>query len=140
MIIEQESPHMALLHESVAFIRSLYQEEHAHTFDLDALADGRFFVARHLDLAIGCGAYVWRGADVEIKHMFVLPVSRGLGCGRALLSVIEQHAINDQAVRIVLETSHKQPEAIRLYRSFGYADCPPYTDHHDEDVFMMKVL
>jgi putative acetyltransferase len=103
-------------------------EEHARTFDLRELSNGRFFVARHAGAAIGCGAYVWHGiAQVEIKHMFVDPAVRGRGCGRALLKVLEQHAILDKAVRIILETSQKQPEAIRLYVSSRANPIPSIT-------------
>lgn len=127
----------------MAFIQSLYPEEHAHRFKLrELLSDSsRFFVARHDGIAIGCGAFV-RHAEhqVEIKHMFVSPDSRGLGCGRALLREIEIQASQDHIVRVVLETSKKQIEAIRLYASFGYTVCEPYTDHHAEDIFMMKLL
>lgn len=132
-----------MLRESVAFIQSLYPEEHAHRYKLrELLSDGsRFIIARYDGVAIGCGAYVWHADhQVEIKHMYVSPASRGLGCGRALLREIEVHACHDHVVRIVLETSKKQVEAIRLYASFGYTVCEPYTEHHAEDIFMMKFL
>lgn len=145
LTVVEGSPHdaIALLHESVAYIRSLYPEEHAHTFKLHELTSNgsRFFIAWHGDQLMGCSAYVWHTpCQIEIKHMFVVPASRGLGCGRALLAAIEHHAILDKAHRIVLETSRKQHAAIALYRSCGYHPCEPYTEHHAEDVFMMKLL
>jgi putative acetyltransferase len=143
MIVAEEPPHnvIDLLEESVRFIRSLYPEEHAHTYKLDELLAGRFFVARHDGLLMGCGAYVWRDvSEVELKHMFVLPASRGLGCGRSLLTAIEGTAATENVRRIVLETSQKQIAAVTLYKSFGYTVCAPYTEHHGEDIFMEKFL
>lgn len=145
LTVVEGSPHeaIALLHESVAYIRSLYPEEHAHTFKIHELTSNgsRFFVAWQNGQPMGCGAYVWHNPhQVEIKHMYVDPASRGLGCGRALLAAIEHHATLDKALRIVLETSKKQHAAIALYQAFGFHPCEPYTEHHAEDIFMIKHL
>lgn len=145
IIVAEESPHQHedLLSKSVMFTRALYVEEYAHAYRLDHLSNhGRFFVVRHNDYAIGCGAYVWRNEhEIELKHVFVDGASRGLGCGRALLAHIEQTAMSDGVKKIVLETSKKQQEAINLYRAFGYVCRTPYHDPcHHEVVFMEKVL
>lgn len=145
MIVREEDPYEAdslgLLRKSVAFIRTLYVEEAGHTFKLDELAAGRFFVIRRNEDAIGCGAYVWReDGVVELKHIYVEPAARGLGCGKALLTHIETVALADGVLTIVLETSLKQPEAIGLYAAYGYRPCPPYTLCHTESVFMEKSL
>jgi len=133
-----------LLEKSVEYIRSLYPEEHAHTFKIGELTRKRskFFVIRHQSgKAIGIGAYVGKGRKtVELKHMFVDAAARGMGAGRALLAYIEQIAIEDGVKKIILETSQKQVDAIGLYQSFGYTVCDPYTEHHSEDVFMEKML
>lgn len=144
ILVEQASAtdHLDLLHKSVAYIRALYVEEHAHDFDLDLLKKGQFFVVRHEGLVIGCGAYVWHtDYDVELKHMFIEDTARGLGAGGALLKHIEEHAVASCVMKIILETSKKQVEAIGLYHKFGYIDCEPYVDDfHGEDIFMEKVL
>lgn len=145
VIVQEEDPHepesLGLLRKSVAFIRTLYVEEAGHTFKLEELAAGRFFVVRRKGEAIGCGAYVWRDEYViELKHIYVEPLARGLGCGKALLTHMEAIAVSDGVVRIVLETSLKQPAAIGLYVAYGYHHCPPYTLCHTESVFMEKSL
>ncbi len=134
-----------LLEKSVAYIRSLYPEEQAHTFKMEELTRKRskFFVVRHQqsNKAIGCGAYIGCGRRVvELKHMFVDASSRGLGAGRALLAYIEKIAVEDGVKKIILETSQKQVDAIGLYKAFGYVECDPYTDYHQEDIFMQKML
>lgn len=147
IIVAEESPRqheaIGLLRKSVAFIRLLYPEERNHTFKLEELTTNgsRFFMVRHAGNPIGCGAYIWRTYnEIELKHMFVDSLSRGLGCGRLLLAHIEQCAINDGARRVMLETSKKQREAIGLYQAFGYTICAPYTEHHSEDIFMEKII
>lgn len=143
--IETPRQHEAihLLEQSVAYIRSLYPEEHQHTFKLAELTRPRskFFVVRHANRAIGIGAYVGRRPRVvELKHMFIDAAARGLGSGRKLLTFMEQCAIVDGVRTIILETSQKQVDAIGLYRACGYVECAPYTAYHAEDVFMQKEL
>jgi putative acetyltransferase len=147
VVVTIETPKQAevihLLELSVEYIRSLYPEEHAHSFNMRELTRprARFFVARSQGKAMGIAAYVPHGRlVVELKHMFIDAACRGMGCGRKLLAFIEQTAITDGVRKIVLETSLKQADAIGLYRAFGYMDCLPYTEHHAEDVFMSKRL
>lgn len=59
-------------------------------------------------------------ADVEIKRMYVVPGQRGKGLSRLMLAALEERARGLGAVRILLETGDKQPEAIALYTTSGY--------------------
>ena len=136
------SRHLTWLHRSCAYIRTLYPIDVAHTFHLDELANGRFFVVRRRRSIIGCGAMVPHAPTMmELKHIFVAAAARGLGCGKALLSHIEQMARLDGVATLVLETGDKQPEAIGLYRAFGYGECPPYVSNPlPHAIFMAKLL
>ena len=58
----------------------------------------------------------------ELKRMFVLPGRRGLGLSRLMLSAAEADARASGITDLVLETGPRQPAAIGLYRSSGYAD------------------
>ena len=58
---------------------------------------------------------------MEIKRMYVRPEWRGRGLARVVLADLEQRARDLGATRIVLETGERQPEAIRLYETSGYA-------------------
>ncbi|MFC5906853.1 GNAT family N-acetyltransferase [Streptacidiphilus monticola] len=60
--------------------------------------------------------------DAELKRMYTRPEARGRGLARAMLRFLEQSAREAGRRRMVLETGTKQPEAIALYRSEGYAD------------------
>ncbi|MEV6313843.1 GNAT family N-acetyltransferase [Streptomyces sp. NPDC051776] len=59
--------------------------------------------------------------DAEIKRMYVVPDARGRGLARRILAALEDSAQSAGRVRMVLETGTKQPEAIALYTSSGYA-------------------
>ncbi|MFR9729637.1 GNAT family N-acetyltransferase [Saccharopolyspora sp. MS10] len=64
--------------------------------------------------------------DVEVKRMFVVPSARGRGLSRRMLAELERRAAAAGHRRILLETGDRQPEAIGLYRSAGYADIPRF--------------
>ncbi|MGP3949150.1 GNAT family N-acetyltransferase [Streptomyces sp. 7N604] len=59
--------------------------------------------------------------DAEIKRMYVVREARGRGLARRILAALEDSAREAGRTRMVLETGIKQPEAIALYTSSGYA-------------------
>ncbi|MFF9770754.1 GNAT family N-acetyltransferase [Streptomyces sp. NPDC014636] len=61
--------------------------------------------------------------DAELKRMYVVEGMRGRGLARRMLTALEEDARAAGRVRMVLETGTKQPEAIALYTSSGYAPC-----------------
>ena len=62
----------------------------------------------------------------EVKRMYVVPSSRGLGLARLMLAHLETTAQAAGAVVMVLETGLQQPEAIALYESSGYEQIPGF--------------
>ena len=76
---------------------------------------------------VGCGAIKPFKADsFEIKRMYVLPAYRGSGAAHKVLSGLEEWAFESGAVRCVLETGKRQPEAIAFYRKAGYSEMENY--------------
>ena len=67
------------------------------------------------------GAGALRDGDAEVKRMFVVAGHRGRGHARAVLAELERSAAAAGRRRTVLETGTRQPEAIALYTSAGYA-------------------
>lgn len=134
--------HLTWLHKSCNYIRALYPEEFAHTFRLDELALGRFYLVRHRRKIVGCGAMVPHDPfTMELKHIFIDASARGLGGGKALLGHIEQMARLAGVATMILETGDQQPAAIGLYRSFGYHACQSYvSDPLPHAIFMAKLL
>jgi GNAT superfamily N-acetyltransferase len=55
-----------------------------------------------------------------LYDLFVAPVARKLGVGRALMDQARRHAETTGASRIVLSTAHTNHPAQRLYESLGY--------------------
>jgi putative acetyltransferase len=147
--IAQESPRqddvIALIRQSDALMQSLYPAESNHLVDIDQLAQPRvhFFVAREEGRALGCGSFVL-GAEghAEMKRVFVDPAARGKGVARAIMAALEREAARLGVTLMQLETGIKQPEAIALYRKFGYAERGPFGSYQPDplSLFMEKRL
>ena len=58
--------------------------------------------------------------------MFTQPKYRGQGIARKVLLALEQWAIELGYYSCVLETGLRNPEAIGLYKNFGYLEIPNY--------------
>ena len=70
---------------------------------------------------VGCGCYKrFDDQTVEMKRMFVIPEMRGKQLAARMLQELEKWAIEEGNTAAVLETGHKQVEAIRLYSVAGY--------------------
>ena len=82
---------------------------------------------------LACGALKhFSKGTAEIKRMFVLPEQRGKGLSKNILNELEQTAIKLGYKRVVLETGHKQPEAISLYRTNGYSQLKCFDKFSDD--------
>jgi putative acetyltransferase len=147
--ITRESPRqddvVALIRQSDALMQSLYPAESNHLVDIDALAQPQvyFFVAREDGRALGCGAFVMgEGGCAEMKRVFVDPAARGKGIARLIMEALEREAAKLGVGLIQLETGIKQPEAIALYRKFGYVERGPFGSYHPDplSLFMEKRL
>lgn len=136
---------IALIRQSDALMQSLYPAESNHLVDIDALAQPavHLFVARENGRALGCGAFVI-GADgrAEMKRVFVDPAARGKGVARAIVEALEREAAKLGVTLMQLETGIRQPEAIALYRRFGYVERGPFGAYKPDplSLFMEKRL
>lgn len=90
---------------------------------------GRLLIAYRGGQPAGCVALRDLGDNVaEMKRMFVPPVFRGLGVGRALADRVIADARQAGYRRMRLDTSRRQAEAIRLYEASGFQRIEPYYD------------
>ena len=73
----------------------------------------------------------------EIKRLYVTPEARGKGLGRKLVEAVLQSAKSAGYNRVCLDTLPSMPEAIGLYRSFGFTEIDPYyTTPLEETLFL----
>jgi GNAT superfamily N-acetyltransferase len=94
---------------------------------------GGHFVVVYLDGApAACGGWRRHGDDAEIKRMYVAPHARGHGLARRVLAELEAAAAAAGVRRVILETGTRQPEAMALYESSGYARIPGFGVYRDE--------
>ncbi|GGA61571.1 hypothetical protein GCM10011490_09830 [Pseudoclavibacter endophyticus] len=63
---------------------------------------------------------------VEIRKVVVDPAYRGRGLGHRIMSELESRAAARGAPRVVLDTGPRQPDAVALYESRGFARIPPF--------------
>jgi len=93
----------------------------------------------------GCGALKELDAfHGEIKSMRTASAHLRKGVARVMLEHILNEAANRGYKRLSLETGSQgafEP-ARRLYESFGFRDCPPFSDYAEDpnSVFMTKRL
>lgn len=124
-----------LLRSSDAYMAALYPPESNHLVDVDQLTgpDVRFFVARDGNELMGCAALVKRSDDyAEIKRMFVKESKRGAGIGRLLLDAVFTEAAKFEVAFVRLETGVSQPEALGLYRTYGFRERPPFGNYRPD--------
>jgi GNAT superfamily N-acetyltransferase len=104
--------------------------------------EGAFLVAWQAGVPVACAG--WRtvshfredteiAEDVaEVKRMYVAPSARGTGVAALLLGALEDSAREQGMHRMILETGHQQPEALRFYAKCGYERIPNYGYYKDE--------
>lgn len=134
-----------MIAEADAMMQALYPAESNHLVDVDALAgpDAVFLAARRDGALLGSIAFrIIAPAHAETKRLFVQREARGIGLGRRLVEALEEAARLRNIDRISLETGVKQPEAIRLYRTCRYQECPPFGSYKSDplSLFMTRRL
>ncbi|MFQ6327420.1 MULTISPECIES: GNAT family N-acetyltransferase [unclassified Nocardia] len=78
---------------------------------------------------VGHAAVRWNAGDLELKRMFVRPAHRGSGVAARLLAAAEAAARELGQPRLILQTGHLQPEAVRFYERSGYHRIPLFSPY-----------
>jgi predicted dienelactone hydrolase len=143
----------ALMAAGDAFMIALYPDAGEHITGAAALAaDSVLFVGGYVDDAlVACGAVRICGDDNDgagdgvygdLRRMFVSEEHRGKGYAKEILRHLEAH-LRERGVAVArLETGSRQPEAIEMYRRFGYVERGPFGKcvANEFSVFMEKRL
>jgi GNAT superfamily N-acetyltransferase len=104
---------------------------------------GLFLVAEVDGVPAACGA--WRSLGdgrAEVKRVYVEPAFRRRGLAQVVVAAIEADAARVGVRSLVLNTGHRQPEAIALYAALGYTSVPGFGIYacEPEAVFLGKQL
>jgi GNAT superfamily N-acetyltransferase len=93
---------------------------------------GVFLVAWLDGTPVACGGVrAHHDRSGELKRMYTRAAARRRGVGRAVLTELERRATALGYARLVLETGTKQPEAIAMYETQGYAPITAYGQYRD---------
>jgi len=94
---------------------------------------GRVLLARRADLVVGGIALRDLGdGRCEMKRLFVPERFQGLGTGRRLCNALLDLAIADGYRVMRLDTGYQNREAVAMYESLGFRECPPYHNYPAE--------
>jgi putative acetyltransferase len=112
-----------------------YPPQSRHAFSVEKLLRERviFFVTWYEGQLAGCGGIKIFGTDYgEVKRMFVRPVFRGKGLGKAMLDHLADYARNKDVGLLRLETGIYEVEAIGLYERFGFRRRAPFGEYVED--------
>lgn len=95
------------------------------------------------ETAVGIGAYKeFDPTTAEMKRMYTLPEHRGKGIAKAILTELENWAKEEGYTISLLETGHKQLDAIGLYEKLGYEHIDNFGQYIgvENSVCMRKII
>jgi putative acetyltransferase len=103
---------------------------------------GLLFIAECEGKVAGCIALKKIGeGQCEMKRLYVRPEFRGIHLGRKLAETLVAEARSMGYRAMFLDTiATKMADAVRLYRSLGFVECPPYYHNPQPDALYMKLV
>ena len=121
-----------------------YPPQSRHAFSVDKLVrEGVvFFISYYEGQLAGCGGVKMFDDYGEVKRMFVRPMHRGKGLGKAMLNRLAEYAQSNGAKLLRLETGIYEVEAIGLYESWGFSRRRPFGEYLEDplSVYLEKQL
>lgn len=108
-----------------------YPPQSRHAFSVEKLLREQvvFFVTHLEGELAGCGGIKMFPDYGEVKRMFVRPVFRGRGLGKAMLGHLADYTHRKGVNLLRLETGIYEVEAIGLYEAFGFCRRPPFGEY-----------
>tara|TARA_R110000868_G_scaffold20539_4_gene86876 strand:+ start:23785 stop:24234 length:450 start_codon:yes stop_codon:yes gene_type:complete len=93
--------------------------------------------------AVGCGAFKFYEEGIaEIKRMYVNPEARGKGIASKILTELQSWAKEEKYTSCILETGHKYPEAVALYKKNNFVVIANYGQYKgiEDSICFQKTL
>jgi len=111
-----------------------YPPESRHAFSVEKFIreSVAFFVASYEGQLAACGDVKLFADYGEVKRMYVRPMFRGKGLGKAILNRLAEHARVNGVNTLRLETGIYQVEAIGLYDGWGFQRRGPFGDYKND--------
>jgi putative acetyltransferase len=128
---------------------AIHDAEVDHMSSSYATERARYYVVEHGGRVFGGAGFAQlagtSGAQgtCELRKMYFVPEARGLGLGKALLSLLLDEMRSAGYRRCYLETTDRMQAAQRLYRAAGFAPqcgAEGATGHHGCDTFYARDL
>lgn len=97
-------------------------------------AHGILLIAEHQQTVVAYGL-VWCHKGTRLARLYslaVLPLMRGTGLARQLLTLLEREAAERDCLYLRLEVAENNAGAITLYQSCGYFVFGEYSDYYDD--------
>ncbi|MBL8125057.1 MAG: GNAT family N-acetyltransferase [Pyrinomonadaceae bacterium] len=142
--VEDNADFLSLVELLDAELRIRDGEEHGFYAQFNKpVGLGGVVIAFDVGEPVGCGAFKrYEEGVAEIKRMYIKPESRGRRIAALVLRELESWAAELGFTKCILETGHKQPEAIALYKREGYSVIPNYGQYAgvDNSVCMRKTF
>src|SRR6476659_1683104 len=126
---------MALLAElDTALHEYPYPPESRHAFSVEKLIreSVAFLLLSYGGQLAACGGVKLFADYGEVKRMYVRPVFRGKGLGKAILNHLAEHARANGIDALRLETGIYQVEAIGLYDGCGFQRRGPFGHYRND--------
>jgi GNAT superfamily N-acetyltransferase len=121
-----------------------YPPQSRHAYSVDKLLRERvvFFVTYYDGQLAGCGGIKMFVDYGEVKRMFVRPIFRGKGLGKAMLNHLAEYVRIRQVLVLRLETGIYEVEAIGLYESIGFRRISPFGEYKEDplSIYLEKSL
>lgn len=131
-----------LFTEYLRWAGAIIEKEYDYSFDINLIIEqnmlelekflppeGHLLLAESENQIVGIVCMqMFRNDFSEIKRMYVRPLFRGKGIGRALLEVLIENAIQMGISRIRLDSARFMKAAHNLYHSFGFREIEPYNE------------
>jgi GNAT superfamily N-acetyltransferase len=120
-------------------------EEHGFYHQFNGIEGlDRVVVAYFEGIPVSCGALKYFDKqNLEIKRMYTLPDYRGKGVAGRILGELEAWTTADGFSYCVLETGKRNPEALGLYKKYGYREIPnfgPYIGIENSVCFRKRLV